>query len=76
LATAKGSQDILRRVERGEADNALKLLDQVSREPARTEPRRPATGAKPRAVAAAASGFHQPTPTSPFALPFLAIFGR
>jgi murein L,D-transpeptidase YcbB/YkuD len=77
LATAKASQDILRRVERGEADNALKLLDQVSREPARTarsEPKRPA-GTKPRAVAAA-SGFHQPTPTSPFALPFLAIFGR
>jgi murein L,D-transpeptidase YcbB/YkuD len=74
LATAKASQDILRRVERGEADNALKLLDQVSREPARTarsEPKRPA-GPKPRAVAAA-SGFHQPTP---FALPFLAIFGR
>ncbi len=76
LATAKASQDILRRVERGEADNALKLLDQASREPARTEPKRPATGAKPRPVAAAASEFHHTTPTSPLALPFLAIFGR
>ncbi|MGH6664692.1 MAG: hypothetical protein ACREB2_07280, partial [Pseudolabrys sp.] len=75
LAGAKASQDILRRVERGEAGNALKLLDEVSREPARTEPRRPATATKPRSVAAA-SEFHRTTPTSPLGLPFLAIFGR
>jgi murein L,D-transpeptidase YcbB/YkuD len=77
LATAKASQDILRRVERGEAHNALKLLDQVSREPTRTarsEPKRLPAGTKPRAVAA--SEFHQTTPTTPFVLPFLAIFGR
>jgi hypothetical protein len=76
LATDKANQEILHRVERGEAQNALELLNQAYREPARPASRHARAGARPRPVAAVSPEFHPQPPTSFFPGPFLAIFGR
>ncbi|HEY7972184.1 MAG TPA: L,D-transpeptidase family protein, partial [Xanthobacteraceae bacterium] len=76
LATDKANQEILRRVERGEAQNALELLNQAYHEPARPAARHARFGARPRPVAAVSPEFHPQPPTSLFPGPFLAIFGR
>ena len=75
-ASAQANQDILRRVERGEAPNASAFFDQLFREPrsgaARSAPYRGQApgGGRP-------AGFARRNPNSPPPpRPFLAIFGR
>jgi L,D-transpeptidase YcbB len=75
-ATAKANQEILSRVERGEMANAFELLNHLDREPARSQPKRAMTGARPRPVAAAVPEFHPQVQTSSPPWPFFAIFGR
>ena len=71
--SAQANQDILRRVERGEAPNASEFFDNLPSEPPRSEPKRALGRARPQPVAA---GFRPETPQSPPPRPFLAIFGR
>jgi murein L,D-transpeptidase YcbB/YkuD len=73
--SAQANQDILRRVERGEASNASEFFDHLPSEPPRGEPRRTVGRARPQPVAAA-PGFHAEIPQLPPPRPFLAIFGR
>ena len=75
-ATAKANQEILSRVERGEMANAFELLNHPDREPARSQPKRAMTGARPRPVVAAVPEFHPQAQTSSPPWPFFAIFGR
>ena len=74
-ASAQANQDILRRVERGEAPNASAFFDHLPSEPPHGETRRPTGRARPRPVAAG-PGFHAETLPPPLPRPFLAIFGR
>jgi murein L,D-transpeptidase YcbB/YkuD len=73
MATAQANQDILRRVERGEAPNVVEFFDHLPSAPLRSEVRHAAARPRPQPVAAA-TGLHSDTAQSPF--PFLAIFGR
>ncbi len=73
LASAQANQDILRRVERGEAPNASEFFDRLPSAPLRSEIKHAPARPRPQPVAAAA-GFHPDTAPSPF--PFFAIFGR
>ena len=73
--SAQVNQDILRRVERGEASNASEFFDHLPSEPPRSKPRRTMGRARPQPVAAA-PGFHAEIPQPPPPRPFLAIFGR
>ena len=73
--SAQANQDILRRVERGEAPNASEFFDHLPAEPARSEPRRNLGHIRPQPVAAGAR-FHVETQQPPPPRPFLAIFGR
>jgi hypothetical protein len=73
--SAQANQDILRRVERGEASNASEFFDHLPSEPPRGAPRRTVGRAQPQPVAAA-PGFHAEIPQPPPPRPFLAIFGR
>jgi murein L,D-transpeptidase YcbB/YkuD len=73
MASAQANQDILRRVERGEAPNVVEFFDHLPSAPLRSEVRHAAARPRPQPVAAAA-GLHSDTAQSPF--PFLAIFGR
>ena len=73
MANAQANQDILRRVERGEAPNVVEFFDHLPSAPLRSEVRRAAARPRPQPVAAA--GLRPDTAAqSPF--PFLAIFGR
>ncbi|MGA2568796.1 MAG: L,D-transpeptidase family protein [Pseudolabrys sp.] len=72
-ANAQANQDILRRVERGEAPNASEFFDHLPSTPLRSEQKHALAHARPEPVAATA-GFHPDTARSSF--PFLAIFGR
>ena len=72
MASAQANQDILRRVERGEAPNVVEFFDHLPSAPPRGEVRHAA--AHPRSQPVAAAGPHPDTAQSPF--PFLAIFGR
>ncbi|MGH6684143.1 MAG: L,D-transpeptidase family protein [Pseudolabrys sp.] len=76
LATAKANQEILRRVERGEADNAFELLSHLYRAPARSEPKRPTAAIRPRPIAAATPEFRPQASGLSLPGPLLAIFGR
>ena len=73
--SAQANQDILRRVERGEAPNASEFFDHLPAEPARSEPRRNLGHIRPQPVAAGPR-FHVETQQPPPPRPFLAIFGR
>ena len=73
--SAQANQDILRRVERGEAPNASEFFDRLPAEPPRSEPRRAMGHIRPQPVAAA-PGFRPEFQQSPPPRPFLAIFGR
>ncbi len=73
MASAQANQDILRRVERGEAPNASEFFEHLPSAPLRSEAKHAPARPRPQPVAAAA-GFHPDTAQSPF--PFLAIFGR
>jgi hypothetical protein len=73
--SAQANQDILRRVERGEASNASEFFDHLPSEPPRGAPRRTVGRAQPQPVAAT-PGFHAEIPQPPPPRPFLAIFGR
>ena len=70
-ASAQANQDILRRVERGEAADAFAYFDNLPNLPARAESRH--IPARPRQQAEAAEA-HPQAPQASF--PFLAIFGR
>ncbi len=72
-ANAQANQDILRRVERGEAPNASEFFDHLPSTLLRSEQKHALAHARPEPVAAT-TGFHPDTTQSPF--PFLAIFGR
>ncbi len=69
-ASAQANQDILHRVERGEAADAFAYFDHLSNARLHSEPRPAAARGRPVATA----GFHPEPQQSPF--PFLAIFGR
>jgi murein L,D-transpeptidase YcbB/YkuD len=72
-ASAQANQDILRRVERGEAADAYAYFDNLPDLPAaQREPRHAAARPRPQPVATA--GFRPDNPQTPF--PFLAIFGH
>ena len=73
LASAQANQDILRRVERGEAPNVVEFFDHLPSAPLRSEVKHAVARPRPQPVATAA-GLHPDTAPSPF--PFLAIFGR
>ncbi|HSP50869.1 MAG TPA: hypothetical protein VLN61_11985 [Pseudolabrys sp.] len=70
---AQVNQDILRRVERGQAPNVSEFFDNLPSEPLRSEPKRALGRARPQPVAA---GFQPEKLQSPPSRPFLAIFGR
>jgi murein L,D-transpeptidase YcbB/YkuD len=72
-ANAQANQDILRRVERGEAPNASEFFDHLPSAPLRSEQKHTLAHARPEPIAAT-TGFHPNTAQSPF--PFLATFGR
>jgi len=72
-ASTRANQDILRRVERGEAADAFAYFDNLPNLPPGSEPRHAAARLRQQAEAAPA-GFRPQQPQSPF--PFLAIFGR
>jgi hypothetical protein len=71
--SAQVNQDILRRVERGQAPNASEFFDNLPSEPPRSEPKRALGRARPQPVTA---GYRPEIPQSPPPRPFLAIFGR
>jgi murein L,D-transpeptidase YcbB/YkuD len=71
--SAQVNQDILRRVERGQASNASEFFDNLPSEPPRSEPKRALGRVRPQPVAA---GYRPEIPQSPPPRPFLAIFGR
>ena len=73
MASARANQDILRRVERGEAPNVVEFFDHLPSAPLRSEVKHAVARPRPQPVATAA-GLHPDTAPSPF--PFLAIFGR
>jgi murein L,D-transpeptidase YcbB/YkuD len=73
--SAQANQDILRRVERGEAPNASEFFDQLPSEPPHSAPRHTMGRVRPVPVAAA-PGFRPEIQQSSRPRPFLAIFGR
>jgi murein L,D-transpeptidase YcbB/YkuD len=73
--SAQANQDILRRVERGEAPNASEFFDQMPSEPPHGAPRHTMGRVRPVPVAAA-PGFRPEIQQSSRPRPFLAIFGR
>ncbi len=73
--SAQANQDILRRVERGEAPNASEFFDHLPAEPARSEPRRNLGRIRPQPVAVDPQ-FHVETQQPPPPRPYLAIFGH